>query len=201
MVLDSGASLLSEVKNPYLFMMACLCHDFGKITATGIYDGVIKSINHENTGDELIKNFLNRITNEKKVFKYVLNMTHNHMMPNKYARDNASIKATNKMFDDSICPSDLIILSHADNLGKVSDLGFVDHRPFLEERLALYNELMARPYVMGADLEEAGLRPHKLYKEALVFAHKLRLAGVCKDKALPQVVAYFNELKKQKYSN
>ena len=48
---------------------------------------------------------------------------------------------------------------------------------------------MSRPYVMGADLVAAGLKPGKDFHQLLEYAHKLRLAGVGKEAALKQVLA------------
>ena len=55
---------------------------------------------------------------------------------------------------------------------------------------------MSRPYVMGRDLVEQGLKPGKYFAEALDFAHKLRLAGISKENALPQVVTLAKKLYK-----
>ena len=194
LVVDAGHKFLEDVNEPYLFMLSCLCHDFGKIVATKEVDGVIKAINHENLGDDLIKSFLNRITNEKKVFRYVLNMARNHMKPNICARDHSSIKATNKMFDLSVSPNDLIYLSLADSLGQVNDLESIETLPFLFERLDIYDDLMCKPEVTGEDLIALGLKPKKNYRLALDYAHKLHLSGVKKEDALPQVKAYFEKL-------
>ena len=49
---------------------------------------------------------------------------------------------------------------------------------------------MSRPYVTGKDLIDAGLSPGENFKEILGYAHKLRLAGVPKDEALKQALAY-----------
>ena len=49
---------------------------------------------------------------------------------------------------------------------------------------------MEKPYVMGADLVQAGLKPGPDFSDYLAFAHKLRLAGVEKEKALAQTLAY-----------
>ena len=195
LVIDNGIKYLNEVKEPYLFMLSCLCHDFGKINATMIENGVIKSINHENMGDDLIKSFLNRFTNEKKIFRYVLNMARLHMRPARYACDNSSIKATNKMFDESICPNDLIMLSYVDGLGQKTDLEKKDHRPFLFERLSVYEELMNIPQVTGKDLIDLKLKPRRFYREALEYAHNLHLSGVKKEDAIKQVVNYFIKIK------
>lgn len=49
---------------------------------------------------------------------------------------------------------------------------------------------MARPYVTGQDLIDAGFIPDEDFKEALSLAHKLRLAGVDKESALKQTIAH-----------
>ena len=64
---------------------------------------------------------------------------------------------------------------------------------FLRDRLKLYQDIMARPCVMGADLVRAGLRPGPAFSDVLAFAHDLHLSGVEKEKALPQVLAYARE--------
>ena len=53
---------------------------------------------------------------------------------------------------------------------------------------------MDRPHVMGRDLIEAGLDPAVEFTEILDHAHKLRLAGVPKDSALRQTLAYARQL-------
>ena len=69
-----------------------------------------------------------------------------------------------------------------------------DHEAFLYERLDVFRELMARPYVMGRDLIEAGLKPGVEFTEILEHAHKLRLAGVPKDSAMKQTLAYARQV-------
>ena len=56
---------------------------------------------------------------------------------------------------------------------------------------------MKRPYVMGRDLIEAGLAPSPMFSAVLAYAHKLRLAGVDKQNALKQTLAYAKQLEKR----
>ncbi len=148
-------------------------------------------------GDELISSFLKRFTNEKKIFVYVINMARLHMRPNRCAKDNSSVKATNKLFDESKYPNDLIMLSYVDGLGQVNDLEKVDNRPFLYDRLSIYEKLMEEPEITGRDLIELKLKPRRLYRETLEYAHSLHLAGVKKEDAIKQVINYFNKLKEE----
>ena len=71
-----------------------------------------------------------------------------------------------------------------------------DLEAFLIERLALFREMMARPYVMGRDLIEAGLKPGESFTQILEYAHKLRLAGVDKESALKQTLGFARQFSK-----
>lgn len=189
MVLDAAVRFLPQVKNKTGFMLSALTHDFGKAVCTKVIDGVIHSYNHETLGLPLVEEFMQRLTGERRLTDYVMNMTQYHMKPNVLAAAEASVKSTNKMFDASVDPEGLICLATADGLGKITHGEYVSHVPFLEERLALYNEYMSRPYVMGRDLIAAGITPGENFAEYLSLAHKLRLAGVYKESALKQTLA------------
>jgi tRNA nucleotidyltransferase (CCA-adding enzyme) len=143
-----------------------------------------------------VKQFLSRITKETKVIDYVLNMTQLHMRPNIAAHNGVSVKSTNKLFDQALVPRDLICLALADDRGRISLKPAPSTEDFLMERVAVYEEYLARPYVMGKDLIAAGLTPGKDFSDILAYAHKLRLAGVPKDSALKQTLSYARKIRK-----
>ena len=111
------------------------------------------------------------------------------MKPNILAANNSSIKATNKLFDQSVDPEALVYLAVFDGLGSIKSHEYISHDDFLMKRLAIFKEYMSRPYVMGRDLIAAGVSPSERFSEYLEYAHKLRLAGVEKDSALRQTLA------------
>ncbi len=189
-VLDRAAVFRERVSEPFAFMMSALCHDFGKITATKEIDGVIHAYAHESLGQPLIKKFLTRITGDKTVINYVLNMSFYHMKPGVMARAGSSQKSFNKLFDDSVCPSDLIFLALSDEGDRNENIENI-----LFERLVTFNEIMSRPFVRGKDLIEAGLNPDKSFSEILDYAHKLRLAGVSRESALKQTLSFARKIK------
>lgn len=190
LVLDAAAELRRNAKEPLGFMLSALCHDFGKIVTTEETDGKIHAIGHETEGLVLVESFISRLTNEKKLKKYVLNMVKLHMRPNMLTAGNASKKSFNRMFDASCEPSDLLLLAKADFLGSKGENAtpYDSVEAHLKNALDNFIELMSRPYVTGADLIEAGLAPGENFKEKLELAHKLRLAGVDKKSALNQVL-------------
>lgn len=193
MVLDQAALRRDRVSRPVDFMLAALTHDFGKSTATRMTDKGIRAIGHETEGIPLAGNFIQRLTTEVQLKKYVLNMVKLHMRPHQLGREKASMKSTNRMFDESVAPGDLLQLSFCDRMGRCGGRRDPEEEAFLLERLRIYEEIMAKPCVMGADLVKAGLKPGPAFSDILAYAHNLRLSGVEKEKALPQVLAYARE--------
>ena len=100
------------------------------------------------------------------------------------------------MFDQAPSPKDLILFACADRPVMAGSEEFSGDRSFLEDRLKVYEETMAAPYVMGKDLIDLGLEPKEDFKEILDYAHKLRLAGINKQEALKQVESYAKKLRK-----
>ena len=195
MVLDQAAKYRDKAENPKGFMLAALCHDYGKAVCTQVVDGRIRSIGHETEGLPLVEAFLNRITSETKLINYVLNLCALHMKPNALAAMNAGVKSTNKMFDQTQDPTALVYMAMADNYGRIMANGITPHEDFLFERLEIYNDIMSKPFVQGRDLIEAGLEPNEKFSDYLDYAHKLRLAGVDKEAALKQTLAYARKKK------
>ena len=198
-VLDEAAALREEAREPLWFMLAALCHDFGKAVATEEINGALHAYGHERLGLPLARRFLGRITSEVKLTKYVLNMTELHMQPNNKARESSHDKAFMTLFDQSVCPEDLLLLAKADHMGRLGPgmrresaaAAYAETEHRLREMLTLYQDRMNRPYVMGRDLIAAGMQPGPLISEALAYAHKLRLAGVSKEEQLRQTLGVY----------
>ena len=195
LVLNAAASLREKAGHRYPFMLSALCHDFGKPATTFKRDGVIHSYGHEEAGVETAGRFLSRVVGDKKTAHYVKNMVLLHMKPNALAFAEASVKSTNKMFDRSVDPEDLLLLAEADSRGIIKNSEYVDVSPWLRERLAIYKKITSGPWIGGADLAEAGFEPGPDYSEILEYAHKLRLAGINRDAALKQTLAYARKLR------
>ena len=195
LVLDEAAALRDQAENPIGLMLSALCHDLGKpaTTKTG-EDGRLHAIGHEQAGIPLAQQFLSRITHEKKLIRYVLNMVELHMIPNMLAAQHAGKKSFHRLFDRSDSPSDLLLLSKADVLGScVSPEEYRPTETVLRQRLRDYHFLMSQPEVTGADLIAAGFSPGTAFREALNYAHKLHLAGVDHRNALAQTVSFLKQ--------
>lgn len=196
-VLDEAAKLREAAKNPPALMLAALCHDFGKRDAIQMDNGRIRALGHEEAGIPIAEQFLSRITPEKKLHRYVRNMVQLHMRPNCMAAQNSGCKSFCKLFDRSVCPEDLLLLSKSDALGRGIEQDYAPTEAFLRIRLDEYREILSRPFVQGADLVAAGFQPGKDFADALAYAHKMRLAGVDKADALKQTAAWLQKERRQ----
>lgn len=188
--LDKAVVYRDRAEEPFRFMLVPLVHDLGKIETTEEVNGKIHAYNHEIVGLPIVSRFLHRLTNDAGLIRYVMNMTELHMRPNTVAYAKSSIKKTNRLFDEAVSPYELILFSTIDMFSERYEGERKDNLEFLLDRLEIYKEYMSRPYVTGKDLIDAGLSPGENFKEILGYAHKLRLAGVPKDEALKQALAY-----------
>ena len=166
---------------------AALLHDVGKAEAMQEKNGVIHAYGHEMKGMPLAQRFIRRLTNEKDLCRYVVSMVELHMKPNLYAAQNSRQRAWNTLFDQSVCPEDLMLLAKADHLGRANAAPYEETEREMGERFAAFQETMARPYVTGADLIARGMQPGEEMGKMLEAAHRLRLAGVGKEAALRQL--------------
>ena len=190
LVLDCAAGLREQAQWPLGFMVAALTHDLGKPVATEVQpDGKITSYGHETLGLPVCEAQLRRLTNQARLIDYARNMMWLHMRPNMLAQCRSKKKKTRAMFDQSLCPEDLILLSRADASGKLDAPYDEANEAFLRERLEDYRQVMARPMVTGKDLVAAGLKPGPEFSRWLDRARQLHFAGQDRKRALSQVLA------------
>ena len=190
LVVDSAAQLRSRSQWPLAFMLSALFHDIGKIVATETQeDGRITAYGHEVLGLKLAEKALRRITHHEKLIKIVLNHVSLHMRPNMLAGAKSKKKKTRQLFDLSLCPNDLILISRADASGKLDEPYDENNEIWLRERLDDYRQRLEMPMVTGQDLIKAGLRPGRDFSEILHRARMLHFSGIEKKAALRQVVA------------
>lgn len=190
LVLDEAAKLRGRSAWPLGFMMSALWHDIGKLVATQTQqDGRITAYGHEVLGLETCEAAMRRITNNTKLIAYVKNMSEMHMRPNKLYASDSKKKKTRQMFDLSLSPNDLILLSRADASGKLDEPYDENAEIWLRRRLQDYRECVARPMVTGKDLIEAGIAPGEAFRGLIARARMLHFSGLEKKRALETVLA------------
>ena len=193
MVVDKAAGLRDQARFPEPFMLSALCHDLGKPECFEVKDGKIHSYGHEKAGCQQARVFLRRLETKKEHIRYVENLTLLHMRPNILVRQQARNQSYARLFDQCLCPDDLLLLSKADFTGRGGDVAYDFFENSLREHLAAFHKLMSKPYVTGQDLIREGMKPGKDFKDVLAYAHKLRLSGISRQTALKQVRSYAHE--------
>ena len=200
LVLDQAAALRGRAVYPLGLMLSALCHDFGKVQATSVIDGRIRALGHENLGVPAAQAFICRLSSEVRLKKYVLNMVKLHMRPNALYYMHSGHYAYMKLLDESVEPSDLLLLARADHCGRTGHENDYDElEKTLSDALRRYQALMQQPFVRGEDLIRAGMKPGKAMGEALAFAHRQRLRGVPKDQALRNTLAAAHQAAQDEY--
>ncbi len=192
LVIDAAAKLRHMAKEPLNFMLAALMHDLGKADSTEVQpDGKITSYMHPMTGVPLAEKQLTRLTSNARTIAYVKNMVSLHMRPNMLACADSKRKKSREMYDLSLCPEDLILISRADATGKEDAPYNMANWYYLQERLDDYRKCIARPMVTGADLIAAGYKPGPNMGKLVARARSLHFSGVEKHRALRQLVKEF----------
>lgn len=194
-VLDSAASLREQAEEPLCFMLSALCHDFGKIDTTTEKDGRIHAYEHEDSGLKYASALMDRLRCSNQQKRYVLSMVRLHMKPMAEANAGSRLKKTNRLFYDSVCPGDLVLLSEADYHGCGGTGEVFPPKEFLLDRLERYEAIMKEPPVGGKDLIANGVAPDRDFREYLDYALKLKLAGEDRESQIRQTLAYIHRRK------
>ena len=141
LVLDAAAALRPQAQQPLGLMLAALCHDLGKALTTRVQDGRIISHGHEAAGIPLTQALLRGLGfTDPALTAYVCSMVRLHMRPNALAAQGSGEKAVNRLFRESVCPADLVLLAAADRGGRITTQQAVDDaaKEYLEVHLARY---------------------------------------------------------------
>ena len=199
LTLDAAAGLRERAEEKLGFMLSALLHDLGKCVATRTReDGRIVAYGHETAGLELVERQLRRITNNEKLIRYAMNMSKLHMRPNMLRAADSKKRKTRQLFDESVCPNDLILLSRADASGKLDEPYREETEEWLRARLEDYRGRAAQPMVTGQDLIAAGLKPGPEFSKLLSRARALHFSGVDRKPALRQVLSEMSKMQENK---
>lgn len=197
MAIDEMSKLKTEdaFRNLYL-MLAVVCHDFGKPATTEIIKGKITSYKHEKEGVTPTLEFLNRLTQDKKIIQNVVQLVENHLAPFQLYIHDSSQKAI-KRLAKRVNIEDLCLVCLADCKGRdIQDKSKCDEAIswLLKQakELEVHNSALA-PLVLGRHLIALGYTPNASFKTILDFAYETQL----EDESLSQEDIL--ELIKQKF--
>jgi len=161
--------------------LAVLCHDFGKPACTA-YDPVrkrIRSLGHDEEGVAPTLAFLERLTNEERLFKEVPPLVRLHMRPFAMWRDRSSDGAIRRLAAKVVRLDRLIRVAAADDAGRPPFPSEPAPLEWLAEQARrLEVEASApKPLVQGRDLIALGMHPGERFGVILKDCYEAQLDG------------------------
>ena len=195
LVLRAAAEMREAAQKPLNLMLAALVHDLGKAaTTTQDQNGNYHSCEHEIAGVPILYTMLTRIGAGKDLLAYCANMCRLHMRTHTCFYNHSREGRTNLLFDESVCPHDLVLLAVCDAMGKGGRTEKSDEEErFLTERLAVYEKALSMPMPSGDMLIARGMKPGRSMAQALNEARRLMLCGAKLEDALSQTIIKFGK--------
>lgn len=176
----------AETESRITYMLAVLCHDFGKAatTSTAMKHGLprIVSPGHEAVSGPLTKSFLERINAPGRIAERVLPLVVNHMAYYENVSDRAIRRLSKRLEPENI--SGLLAVMMADAMGRPPLPRSVPSN--IQEIAARAEELQVRkaapqPILLGRHLMERGHAPGPQLGAILNAAYQAQLEGQFSD--------------------
>jgi tRNA nucleotidyltransferase (CCA-adding enzyme) len=185
--LDAAVQRRSEMADPWVEMLAVLCHDLGKAQHTYFQRARWRCPNHDNDGAEPTRNLLQRLNGQKDVTAPVVALVKEHLRPSQlfFARDKVSDAAIRRLALRVDLPA-LCRVSWSDAAGRSEPIAMPwEPETWLLERA---NNLGVREqapqnFLRGADLLERGWVGGRAVGEVLARAFELQLDGELGDRS------------------
>ena len=202
-LLDKGTHFLNLI-----LRYAAMTHDLGKISASIVKDGRIKSPGHDVAGVPYAHALLKRITRNVKLIGAVKLLVKYHMLPSQFVKQHASLAAYRRL---------ALKLAKYTNIDMLASLALVDRRgrnpdgpepldvtpPFIGEFLKRAEKADAliepeKPILRGRDIMDL-VKPGPEMGELLKYAFTLQIDRSIKSKALlkKEVIKRLKELRRK----
>lgn len=167
--LNKSIAYSNQTDNPVAFMMTVL----------------FCNLYQSNKDLCMIGKAMHRITDNRKIINYVLNMLPIIDKINTIFDKNQK-EIINKLFYEAKSSNDLVLLFKCLENDNKSN--------YLLKQYDEYQKIIAEDYVKGKDLIEMGIKSGKNYSKILDYATNLRLQGIPKEKALSLCIKYAKEI-------
>ena len=179
--LDAMATLKTgEYNDDLVYLLAVLCHDFGKVPCTQKIDGRWRAYGHEEASGPLCQRFLDRLTSSSSLKSRVLSLVTHHMRPVFLYSDHKKQRVSNsaiRRLATEVSIEDLCIVARADYLGKGDKQLPSEAVDWLLERADDLDVKAAgpEPILKGRDLIALGHSPGKAMGSLLDRAYEAQL--------------------------
>jgi tRNA nucleotidyltransferase (CCA-adding enzyme) len=160
--------------------LAVLCHDFGKPLTTGLVDGRLRSLGHEEAAEAPTRSFLARLTRERDLVEDVVALVVEHMKVKALYDADASDRAVRRLARRVGRIDRLVRVARADRLGCAKEpRGDFPAGDWLLRRAdeLEVRDTAPRPIVQGRHLIDMGYQPGPLFGEILDVCYEAQLDG------------------------
>lgn len=186
LALNAAVSMREQMEDPFVEMLAVLCHDLGKATTTCFERGRWRSAAHDTAGDALTRSFLARISLRAQLADAVVPLVREHLRPAQlyFVRDELN-QGTVRRLAARVDLRALVRIAWADSAGRSAPHA-EDWAPgvWLLEQAELLGVRDQRPqnFLRGQDLLGRGWQPGRIVGEVLARAFELQLDGALVDR-------------------
>lgn len=204
-VLDFAAYFRDKAEDKIAFMMAALCHDFGKISTTAIKidktgKPKITAYGHDNATEES-EFFMRNLEVPKKIMGNVLALQKTHMRPDVIYREQSKLSSVKKLIEDSNEQlNDLLLLSDCDRLGSGLEVS-KEKQEYIKNRRSWWNEQIQKikkmeeqnkvQTISGKELIELGFKPGPLFAIIQDEYKQLTMDGVTREDIMSYILAKY----------
>ncbi|MCH2101308.1 MAG: HD domain-containing protein [Planctomycetes bacterium] len=186
LALEAAAGIRSAMGDPYVEMLAVLCHDLGKATTTCFERGRWRSLAHDVEGEELTRSLLQRLSRRGDLADKVVPLVREHLRPAQlyFVRHEIKDSALRRLAA-RVDLKALVRVAWADSAGRAG-LAQADWEPgkWLLERAEQIGVADSRPenFLRGRDAIDLGWSPGPAVGEVLAAAFELQLDGELADR-------------------
>lgn len=181
MSIDAMAELRTgDEKKDITLMLATLCHDLGKVEATEVIDGKVRSIGHEGMLKPT-QTLVKRLSDEKALLEEMEPLIKEHLMPSVLFKQKSKDPAIRRL-STRVNIENLVLLARADHFGRTTkDAESKTYKAgdwLLEKakKLKIKNS-QPEPFLLGRHLIDEGMMPGLEFKIILKEAYEHQLDG------------------------
>ena len=164
-------------------MLGALCHDLGKAQTTVFKEGRWRSPAHDVLGERPTRNFLKRLTNDRKVIETVVTFVKEHLRPAMFYNARHEIKPSAiRRLSLKVNIPHLVEVAKADHFGRTTPDALARKFPAGEWLLEQSAQLQVlgqkpKPFLTGKMLLSLGMKPGPCMGDFIQQSFELQLEG------------------------